>query len=648
MTHSKPRFIALAVLAAALVHPGIGYGAQKAARRTNTSHAKAAAAAPASAAPSGPATTTATAATSDREEPDGAFVQGPPPAPSTQTADPAAAPQDPAVPPAPKIPEPRKAPVPEARVGVDESNPLTMSLTDAVSMALTRNNDIEVERINTEQAGFDFEAARGVYDPILHSLDFYQKGISPVASALGGGANGKLETSTLSNDVTLRKAFRHGGFLDVGATSVRTDTNNLFSSINPSWQTGLTLTFRQPVLRGFSIDDNRRRLRIAQIRLDQSDAAFRQRVIETIGAVQRGYWDLQYALKNVQVATESVSLAETQLARLRRLVQEGINAPVDVVQVEAELERRRENVYTALEGVTTAENTLKALVLSDRQNGEWNRPIIPTDSASVSPVTYQLTDAVSTAIANRPELAQLRAQSEINDVDVQYYRDLKKPQLDLFGTYGLTGLAGTQVTGGNPFTASNAALATRVNEISQQLGLDPLPPPTSSSIPGSLLGGEGRSIANLFSNDYRTYRFGVELSLPIGNRTAEANFGRATAEGRKIEAEQRTLEQRVEREVRNALQSVQTARQRVDAARAAREAAEVQLASEQRRYESGLSTTFLILTRQNDLSDSRARELRALTDYNKAVVELQRVLGTTLTAASVDVKNVQKETPGER
>lgn len=581
----------------------------------------------------------------------GVIVPGPAPTPAQSAAP--AVPQNPAtqtvpattpaeakpVPPAKR--PPRQAPPPQARVGVDESNPLSLSLNQAVQMALVRNRDIEIERINTQQSGYDVEAAKGYYDVFINSEHFFDRAIVPVASALGGGPNGRTETTTISSSVTLQKAFKSGGFVDVGATNAHVNTNNIFSSINPQDQTGLTLNFRQPLLRNFNNDENARRLRVANLRLDQSDAQFRARVIETVGAVQRGYWDLVFSLRNVQVARESVDLAEEQIRRLDRLVQEGINAPVEVVQVQAELERRRQNVFTALESVTTAENNLKSLVLADRTSPEWNRALLPTDDARVTPVTIELGEAVDTAIKNRPDLASLRVQEEINDVDVRYYRSQKKPQLDVFGSYGLTGLAGTQVTTPNPFTAASAAQLTRLNEISQQLGLDPLPPTTSSGVPSGLIGGYGSSLGNLFSNDYREVRVGVELNFSVQNRTAEANFGRAQAEGRKILAQRQGLEQTVEREVRNALQAVETARQRVDAAVSAREAAEIQLSSEQRRYEAGLSTTFLVLTRQNELSTARGNELQSLTDFNKAVSELQRVVGITLSANAIDVKEVK-------
>ena len=157
------------------------------------------------------------------------------------------------------------------------------------------------------------------------------------------------------------------------------------------------------------------------------------------------------------------------------------------------------------------------------------------------------------------------------------------------------------------------------------------------------LGGYGQSVTNLLKNDFRTFRFGVALSFPLRNRTAEGQLGRAVAEGRKLSAVRKTLEQAIEVEVRNAVQAVETARLRVETARAAREAALKQSESEQRRFQAGLSTTYFVLERQNNLSAAQGRELKAMTDYSKAVTELQRVMGTTLTSANVEVQSAPKK-----
>jgi HAE1 family hydrophobic/amphiphilic exporter-1 len=301
---------------------------------------------------------------------------------------------------------------------------------------------------------------------------------------------------------------------------------------------------------------------------------------------------------------------------------------------------------TAIEAVTRAENALKQLVLGDRQSGVWNQPIIPTEAPDLRAVSYALSDAVASAFANRPELAQNNLKQEVNRIDIKYFASQTKPQVDLIASYTSTGLSGSPLLIGNPFTATTTLLVERVNALSSLAGIPPVAVPPSSPLPGFLLGGYGQSLSNLFSNDFRTFRFGVAFSFPVRNRAAEGQLGRAVAEGRKIGAQRKTLEQTIEVEVRNAVQAVETGRLRVETARASREAAEKQSESEQRRFQAGLSTTYFVLERQNDLSAAQGRELKAMTDYSKAVSELQRVMGTTLSSANVQVESSSSKKSG--
>ena len=524
------------------------------------------------------------------------------------------------------------------RIGVDEAQPLTLALFDAVKLALQNNREIEVERINVQQSEYDLFAARGARDITIADSIYYQNQTVPVGSILAGGPNGSLTTKTLNADFDAQQLLPSGATWQAQFTNSRGDTNSQFVSLNPQYNTALTLQFRQPLLRSFSIDEARRQIRIANRRLDLSDSQFRQKTIDIVSRVQRSYWDMVFALKDVQIQREAVELARTQLERNRRMVNEGTLAPIELVSVEVELERRNENVLTATEAVTRAENNLKQLILGDRTASEWNKAIIPTDAPELSDAHFQLSEVIAAAFINRPELAQNTLQQEINKVNVRYFENQTKPQVDLIAQYTTTGLSGTLTSTANPFAGSTGLLLDRLNQVSDTLGLPPVVLPPNGELPGFLLGGYGKSLSNLLGNDFRTVRFGVSFSFPLKNRTAEGQLGRAVAEGRKIDAQRKTLEQTIEVDVRNALQSVDTTRQRVETTRASREAAQKQLNSEERRFQAGLSTTYFVLERQNALSEARGRELRAMTDYNKALSELQRVMGTTLASVNVELK----------
>ena len=524
------------------------------------------------------------------------------------------------------------------RIGVDESQPLALTLFDAVKLALENNPEIEVERINVQQSEYDLFAARGSRDITTSAQTFYEHRTVPVGSVLAGGADGSLTTKSLNYDFAAQQLLPTGGQWLAQLTNSRADTNSQFVSLNPQYNTAINIQIRQPVMRNFSIDDARRRISIANRRLDLSDSQFRQKAIDIVSRVERSYWDLVFALKDVQSRREAVELARTQLETNQRKVKEGTLAPIELVSVEVEIEKRNETVLTALESVTRAENALKQLMLPDRESKVWNQPIIPTESPDLRNLSLSLADATAAAFVNRPELGQNNLQKEINKVDVKFFENQTKPQVDLIASYTSTGLAGAQSLTGNPFTSTTGLLIDRVNALSDLSGLPAVVLPPAAPLPDFLVGGYGQSLKNLLSNDFRTIRFGVSFSFPLRNRTAEGQLGRALAEGRKIDSQRKNIEQAIEVEVRNAIQTVDTARQRVETTRASREAAQKQFESEQRRFQAGLSTTYFVLERQNTLSEARGRELRAITDYNKAVSDLQRVMGTTLTTANVELK----------
>ena len=526
------------------------------------------------------------------------------------------------------------------RVGVDLNRQRPLSLRDALSMALENNKDIEVARENVRIAEFDLLGARGAYDPRLTTQAFYERIESPISSFLSGGQNG----STIQSDYTGTARLEGqspvlGGSYHLDFSSVKLNTNNQFVALNPQYPTSLTVSYSQPLWRGLKIDNTRRRIQIARKNLSLTDAQFRQRAIDTITNVQRAYWDLVFALRSLQVQRDAVTVAQTQLKHNKRLVEEGQLAPIDVVAAEAQISTYEQNVFSAIEEVSRAENSLKNLIAQNQKAELWTEAIVPIDSAELTVPDVSLPDALKTAMENRPELQQSNVLREINQIDQRYFKDQTKPGIDLVGTYGVSGLAGAVSTAGvNPFTASSFQVRQRVDELSVLAGLDPLPVVPPQTFSPELLGGYGQSISNLLANRYGNVKVGVQISLPLRNRTAEADLGRALVEGERIGTQREQLEQTIQVDVRNALQAMHSARARLRAATATREANEQQFASEQRKLDAGQSTTFLVLERQTNLTEARALELKAQTDLNKAIADLQRATGNALNVNSIVVR----------
>jgi outer membrane protein len=537
---------------------------------------------------------------------------------------------------------PEQKPLPElGRVGVELDRQRPLALREALALALENNKDIELARDNVKIAEFDLLGSHGAYDPRFSSSSYFERIESPISSFLNGGGS---NASVIQNDYTANARFeglapKFGGNYRLDFSSIRLTNNSLFTALNPQYPTALTFTYAQPLVRGLKFDNNRRLIEIAKKNLSLTDAQFRQRAIETITNVQRAYWDLVFSLRNLQIQRDAVSDARVQLEHNKRLVEEGALAPIDVVAAEAQVAGFEQSLFSALEEVSRSENNLKNLIAVDRRAEIWSESLIPTDNVELAPPpAVSLEEALRAALENRPELQQSTLVREVNQIDQKYYREQTKPQIDLVGSYGVVGLAGSVSGGLNPFTSSNQELRDRVNLLSINSGLQPLPDPPAQSLAPELLGGYGQSIQNLFSNRYHNYRIGLQINLPLRNRTAEAQLGRSLVEGQKIATHREQLEQAIQVDVRNALQVVRSAGARLRAASVAREASEQQYASEQRKLDAGQSTVFLVLDRQTALTVARGNELRAQTDLNKAFAELQRATGNALTSNSIVVR----------
>lgn len=548
--------------------------------------------------------------------------------------------QIPIPPVAPDFRAERKALPSLSRVGVDMNRQHPLSLRDALALALENNKDIEVARENVRIAEFDLQGTHGAYDPRFTTTAFYERAVNPISSFLSGGQNGSTTQSDYTGTARLEGLTpRLGGSYRLDFSSIRLTTNNQFTALNPQYPTALTFTYTQPLMRGLKFDNSRRQIEIAKKNLSLTDAQFRQRAIETITSVQRAYWDLVFGLRSLQVQRDAVTVARTQLEHNKRMVEEGQLAPIDVVAAEAQISGYEQGVFSALEDLSRYENSLKNLIAESHQSSIWADSIVPTEPVELVVPEVSLPDALKTANENRPELQQSNVVREINEIDQRYYKEQTKPAVDLVGSYGISGLAGAVSTAGvNPFTASSLQVRERVDQLSALAGLQPLPIVPPQTFSPELLGGYEQSLQNLLANRYNNFRVGVQISLPLRNRTAEAQLGRSLVESERIATQREQLEQTIQVEVRNALQAMRSSEARLRAAVATREANEQQFASEQRKLDSGQSTVFLVLERQTALTTARGMELKAQTDLNKAVADLQRATGNALSINSIVVR----------
>ena len=509
------------------------------------------------------------------------------------------------------------------RVGVDLADQKPLTLNEAIVMALESNRDIEVTRKTVLMAEFDLKAARGVYEPRFSGLAYYENATIPNISFFNPTTD-RVQSKNFAGNIGLQAYVpSFGTSITATLDNQRVGTDNLVQIISPQYNSNLRVTVTQPLFRGRGFDQPRRAIEIAKSNLSLTDAQFRQRAIEIVAAAQRAYWDLTYALRNLQVQRDAVRDAKAQLEHNRRLVEEGQLAPVDVLAAETQVANFEQSVYDALNTVTVAENALKNIVSANRAEGIWSKSITPVDSVDLDVPTTTLPEALDAALQNRPELQINQTQKKINAIDQKYFRDQQKPQIDLVASYTSTGVGGSLNPNFiNPFCRDN-----------------PQDPACQQALQAllRLVGGAGSTWGDILANKYPTYRVGVQFNLPLfGNKTADAQYGHSLVEGDRLNVVHDQLEQNIQVEVRNALQFVRTAEARLRSASISRENSEKQYESEQRKLDSGQSDIYRVLERQTALTTARSNELRAQTELNKSIADLQRATGNSLKANNVE------------
>ena len=543
--------------------------------------------------------------------------------------------QDPASPAMP----PRKALEVPTRIGV--LGQTSISLPEVIQRALANNRDIAVSQIARQEAVLNIKGAKGYYDPNVGLNAYRVKAVTPVSSVLGGSADGKLTQKELYADPQINGLSPFmGGTYKLDFSSARQYTDSQFATLNPQFPTSVNLNLDQPLWRGLRFDSNRYRLQVARKNQELTNEQFRQRVIEVSTQAIQAYWELSFAYRNLTVQIEAVRLAEQQDASNRRQVDQGLLAPADVIQTQTQIATYQQNVFIAQEALTRAENTLKALILATREDLMWGAALIPETPPDTRPAMPSLAEAVQHALSMRPELTESAINIDVNKLDARLSREQAKPQIDALATLSLQGLAGRPVPPtANPFSAAFIPLITQLDELSALAGIPPPPPISfgSTQVPPVFVGGYGRSLEALKSGMFPIAQVGVQMNFPIRNRTAEANAAVSVLEGKRLQTQRDQLAMSIEADVRNTLQTLDSSRARLAAAVLARKSAEDQYSSEQRQFQAGTSSVFLVLQRQTDLISARSREARSEADLGIAAANLDRSTARTIEAQNISI-----------
>ena len=490
-----------------------------------------------------------------------------------------------------------------------------LTLDDAVQRALERNLDIAVQRIYPLVQDMQIVAANAAFLPFASSGLIFNQATTPNRFVFdGGGLAGQSVVTDLGvYDVAIGQQMKWGGGrYDVAWDSTRWESTNIFSTFNPSFGANMTLQYTQPLLRGFRTDSRRTQLVVSRINRDISDIDIKETVVNTLANVSLAYWDLVYARAAVGVQRQALALAEQLVQDNRFRVEVGTMAPIDVVQAESEAAVRRQLLALAVEAQRTSELVLKELIVGACPMSCGTRRSNPTDQPRIEATPIQLQEAIRAALDRRTDVSRARRQLDINEATVDNLRNSTLPALDLVGSYQLSGQGGPRrVPAGNSF-----------EDIFGGAG-------------GVIPGGYRDALQGIANADYPIWNVQLQMTYPLGRSADRAAYERARLELQQNRAQIRRIELRIASEVTTAGLRIESIRERIEAATASRELAEEQLQAEESKFEVGLSTNFFVLQSQRDLATAQDAELRAILDYQRALIEFERTQRASLGAAGI-------------
>jgi outer membrane protein len=456
-----------------------------------------------------------------------------------------------------------------------------LSLQDCIELTLRHNIDLKIDRYNPEIQLYALRGAYGAYDPNLSlsgQHDHRESGtvFQNNQIILGQKVDDNAFNSSIDGKLPWGTKYTISG-------SVRDSygTQGGFPFENSSGFASITGT--QPLLKNFLFDDSMLTIRIAKNRLKYSEQTLRQQIMAKISTLEQAYYDLIYNRENVLVQEKAVELAERLVAENRKKLEVGTLAPLDLQSAEAQAASSRAAVIAARSQLGTQERVVKQII-SEEYSGWAFVELVPTGTLTAQPPIVSLQDSWNKGLTQRPELVQAKLDIEQSGIQLKYDRNQLFPELDIFGTYGYNGT--------------------------------------------------GREYSDFFYDVQQQnrpfYTYGGSITIPLTRTTTRNTYKSDKAKLQQNVLALKNLEQTVMIAIDNDIGTIRANFDQVHATRTAREYQESALDAEQKKLESGKSTTYTVLQVQRDLTSARGAEIQALDTYNKSLSQLSLDEGSTL------------------
>jgi len=551
---------------------------------------------------------------------------------------------------------------------------LELSLEDAVELALENSLDIGVQRyypwiadasiLKAKAGGSGYATPGGLfasstaflpsffYDPTVTSTILIDDRSTPVNNPfISGTGTGVATLTTLQTHTTqfnnqVSRGFETGTNLSVSWNNTRTSSTSTANLFNPAVQSTLTIGFTQALLNGFGIAVNTRNIRIAKNNRKIADWAFAQQAIITVTSTITAYWELVYARANVKVDEQAITVSQKLYSDNKKQLDAGTMAPLDVTRAQSELATDRQNLIVARTVQLQDEQILKNAITKDPLAPDVvNVEIIttdqPTQPAAIENPSFE--DSIKEAFEKRPELQEQLYNLKNAAIDIQATRNALLPTLTLSGQYSSVGLAGNSLVKGTPTLVPDLQLPI-LDENGNPVFSNGVPifePQQKTPVTGTNQQGFTTAQNQVFHNRFPDYSAQLTLSLPLRNRSAQADSARAILTQRQQEMSLQQLKNAALLDVRNTYIALTQDRAQVEAASEARQLQQETFDAEQKKYRLGASTVYNVILTQRDLIAAQGTELRALANLEEAKANYERALGRTLEVNHVTIANAK-------
>lgn len=465
-----------------------------------------------------------------------------------------------------------------------------LTLDEAIRRAVAKNYTIQSGALDVSIARARVLEQFGLFDPQISGRYTHSENENPLqtfnsTTGLRDFTTDKTDAYSLSLDGTMPWGLTYS----LGAT--QTNARGTFNGYADAFDTFGGISARQPLLRGFGFGATTAQIRIAMTSREISEWAFRASVINTVTNVIFAYYDLSFAQANLRTAIRFRDVAASLLEENQKRFKVGAMSDYDVTSARARVAMREENIITAQRFVHDAENALKALISDERTTRllDWSIEIEPMATLPVAVVNPALD--FQEALKKRPDYQQAKLNLKRSDINYKYQRNQLLPRVDLVGSYGYNGLDANR-------------------ETAQRL---------------------------VRNEDFRSFSYGVQVTIPLTFTGERGRYRQAKFARRQAEIDLDQVEQNIVVSVGNAANNIEVTRQRVEAARKARQLAQEVLEAEQKRLRAGSSSTFFVSQEQEIVASLEVSELRAESDYRRAIAEYDRQLGVTLEKLNISV-----------